>query len=150
MIKTCSKCNIEKDESEFYRDKASTDGFRYYCKVCSKESAALWEKNNPTRVADRHQQRKFGLANGRKAAMIAEQDNKCAMCGDLFIKQICTDHDHSVTAFILVRDILCNGCNTIIGHAKDQRERLLQGVAYLDKWEKIKFDLYISKGIQLT
>ena len=34
MSKVCSKCKIEKDESEFYSNKRMPDGLDYYCKDC--------------------------------------------------------------------------------------------------------------------
>lgn len=34
MSKICSKCKIEKDESEFYNNKRMPDGLDYYCKDC--------------------------------------------------------------------------------------------------------------------
>ena len=33
-MKVCSKCKIEKDESEFYNNKRMPDGLDYYCKSC--------------------------------------------------------------------------------------------------------------------
>jgi hypothetical protein len=34
MSKVCSKCKVEKDESEFYNNKRTPDGLDYYCKNC--------------------------------------------------------------------------------------------------------------------
>ena len=39
--KICSKCNIDKDLGEFYRDKNRKDGYKYICKQCSKEEDRL-------------------------------------------------------------------------------------------------------------
>lgn len=36
MSKICSKCKVEKDESEFYANSVSVDGLDYYCKDCRK------------------------------------------------------------------------------------------------------------------
>lgn len=38
MSKVCSKCKVEKDQSEFYSNSATVDGLDYYCKECRKES----------------------------------------------------------------------------------------------------------------
>lgn len=36
-MKTCQKCKIEKDESEFQKDKNRKDGLNYVCKQCFKD-----------------------------------------------------------------------------------------------------------------
>lgn len=49
--KICSKCNIDKDLGEFYRDKNRKDGYKYICKQCSKEDDRLRQnKLNEERV----------------------------------------------------------------------------------------------------
>lgn len=49
--KICSKCNIDKDLGEFYRDKNRKDGYKYICKQCSKEEDRLRQnKLNEERV----------------------------------------------------------------------------------------------------
>lgn len=45
-MKVCSKCKVEKDESEFYKEKSSKSGFRSICKICNNQAAKEWcEKN---------------------------------------------------------------------------------------------------------
>lgn len=44
MSKICSKCKIEKDETEFYANSATVDGLDYYCKECRKEQIAASRK----------------------------------------------------------------------------------------------------------
>ena len=34
MSKICSRCKIEKDEREFYKNQRKPDGLDYYCKAC--------------------------------------------------------------------------------------------------------------------
>jgi hypothetical protein len=41
-IKTCSKCGIEKPESEFYKRKAMKDGLKSECKTCSTLASKNW------------------------------------------------------------------------------------------------------------
>ena len=40
MSKICTKCGIQKDESEFYKNKRIPDGLDYYCKACRKQVTA--------------------------------------------------------------------------------------------------------------
>lgn len=36
FTKVCSRCNLEQDKSKFSKDKYKSDGFKIYCKSCSK------------------------------------------------------------------------------------------------------------------
>jgi hypothetical protein len=72
-MKTCYKCNIEKEITGFYRDKSRKDGFRDRCKQCCKEYQQTpefkerqktfynrnsaerqkeWKKNNPEKYKE--------------------------------------------------------------------------------------------------
>jgi hypothetical protein len=50
MIKKCNKCGIEKDTTEFYKDKIRSLGVRDYCKVCIRLYRANHHGNNPVPV----------------------------------------------------------------------------------------------------
>lgn len=41
-MKTCSKCKIEKEESEFYKDKSKKDGLCSYCRICHNERTKIY------------------------------------------------------------------------------------------------------------
>ena len=43
MSKVCSKCKVEKDESEFYNNKRMPDGLDYYCKECRSNNNSTQE-----------------------------------------------------------------------------------------------------------
>lgn len=49
-MKTCTKCRIEKDESEFSKDKNYKDGFYCYCKLCCKEKMRINYLKNREKV----------------------------------------------------------------------------------------------------
>jgi hypothetical protein len=36
-MKTCSRCKVEKDEAEFFKNKGRKDGLHIYCKSCWRE-----------------------------------------------------------------------------------------------------------------
>jgi 5-methylcytosine-specific restriction endonuclease McrA len=38
MVKKCSKCGVEKELTEFPRDKSRKDGYGYWCRLCSKNN----------------------------------------------------------------------------------------------------------------
>ena len=52
-MKICSKCHIEKLESDFYKDKFKKSGIRPSCKVCCGEIAEDWVKRNRRWVRER-------------------------------------------------------------------------------------------------
>jgi hypothetical protein len=72
----------------------------------------------------------FVIENGE---MKTAQDNKCAICGNLFYKTPDVDHDHKTNK---VRQLLCNHCNGGLGNFYDNAELLRKAANYIDKWEK--------------
>ena len=64
-MKVCSKCNENKELSEFYGDKNFKDGFRSICKQCDKKKASNWNKSNPKQHQD-HQSK--WRTNNRQAS----------------------------------------------------------------------------------
>ena len=66
--------------------------------------------------------------------MFMAQGSCCAVCrspdSGRKTGHWCTDHDHKTGR---VRGILCTGCNTAIGHAKDDPLRLRLLAEYLEK-----------------
>lgn len=98
----------------------------------------LWKEKNVERLASysrrHHLQKTFGLSVEDYDAKLAEQGGVCAICGtddtspwDWF----CIDHDHDTGQ---VRGLLCRACNTCIGQALDDPERLRSAAAYIEAW----------------
>ena len=51
-IKTCTKCKINKNTSEFYKNKSAKDGLASWCKACSYECVRKWKKANSGKVSE--------------------------------------------------------------------------------------------------
>ena len=49
-MKKCSKCKIEKELTEFYKDKAKKDGLRSDCKSCQKASHKAYREANKEKI----------------------------------------------------------------------------------------------------
>jgi len=45
-MKTCTKCNVEKPFTEFYKDTRPVSGLSYTCKVCSNNASVDWYKKS--------------------------------------------------------------------------------------------------------
>ena len=81
-------------------------------------------------------------------AKVAEQDGRCAICGErppdrpagrsgTMISGLTYDHDHEDGRG---RGLLCQPCNTMIGHAQDDPERLVAAAAYLRGYQAVTSD----------
>ena len=71
------------------------------------------------------------------ADMADAQGHKCVICGNPEteivqgkVKQLAVDHDHATGK---VRELLCQACNKMLGHAKDDPIILARAIAYLAK-----------------
>ena len=49
-MKTCSKCNIPQDNSEFCKASNSADGLHAWCRKCKSKHHNAWAKNNRTKI----------------------------------------------------------------------------------------------------
>ncbi len=45
-MKTCCKCKVEKQISEFQKNKTKKDGLQTYCKICKSEIFKEYSRNN--------------------------------------------------------------------------------------------------------
>lgn len=65
---------------------------------------------------------------------IVEQNNKCAVCGEVLDMSYNThlDHDHATGQW---RSVLCGGCNAGLGNFRENPDYLLRAIAYLSKWK---------------
>ena len=50
-MKKCTKCGIEKDESEFYKNKKAKDGLRHWCKACVSSHMKPYRQVNAERLS---------------------------------------------------------------------------------------------------
>ena len=117
----CAKCRGWFPRTEFYADKSVKDGLSSWCRYCRTASAILGRKKYL-----------YGLEPAEFERMVAEQDNRCACCGDNMGhgKLRCVDHCHDTEK---IRALLCTPCNVGIAMAKHDPERLRQMIAYLEK-----------------
>lgn len=101
-------------------------------KAAGIDRKASWKLKNPDYSKNYALQRTLGISLKEKMAMIALQDNKCAICPKAFSEQQATkahvDHCHETGK---LRGILCNNCNRMLGLAYDNTNTLISAAAYL-------------------
>lgn len=68
-MKRCSKCKVERDESEFYALPRSSDGLQSNCKRCMRAANAEWVRRNPEKNAERERRRRLRTP-GRSTAYV--------------------------------------------------------------------------------
>lgn len=126
-MKTCTKCQTAKVESDFYRKDSSR--LASECKKCSRERMRVhgkkYYKTNKVRVLkyqnrpdvrERHKDlqllRTYGISLKQYDAMLDGQGGKCAIClataPGARSKYFHVDHDHTTGQ---VRGLLCDACN---------------------------------------
>ena len=111
---------------------------------------AIGDDGSKKRKMSKEQARHYGLARNynmtltQYAKMFSEQNGRCAICdreetaripgrktakSDIGIRDLCVDHDHETGA---VRQLLCNACNHMLGHAGDEARRLRAAADYIE------------------
>lgn len=143
MTKQCNHCLIEKDFSQFFKDKNHSSGRYSICKSCKKEKTYAWRTENRDRYnqtmsayqrKNKLQMRlyRYGLSPDQYQKMLKDQDNKCLLCEQhpKGKRPLAIDHRHSDGK---VRGLLCYGCNRAIS-ILDKNEALVKAQAYIARF----------------
>jgi hypothetical protein len=153
MAKRCNTCNIEQDQSQFYKDSSLPSGLKHKCKTCTrsynleiykstgskrKAQTTAWKLRNPDYVKNNSLETKYGVTLETYKTMFEKQDGKCAICSkpqneNLKGRMLALDHNHANGQ---VRGLLCYKCNMAIGLLKDSKSNALKLVEYLELYEK--------------
>jgi len=70
----------------------------------------------------REQKKKKAISKGTRG--------HCTICGNVERKLV-QDHEHATGQ---IRGVICGGCNSMLGFARDDEETLYQGIRYLRYW----------------
>ena len=137
----CKLCNREtanasrkrrqKQVNEWNRNDRKVNPERY------KKYAKSFEKKYPGRKIQVDIARRRGITFEQYQQMFADQDNKCAICGNEEtrirnekIMKLNVDHCHKTNK---TRQLLCHMCNLGIGSFNDNIETLQSAIDYLRK-----------------
>jgi hypothetical protein len=148
QTKVCSKCQIEKPFTEYFKDTKRAIGIRCKCKECCKKDtyewrsknksaynnyAAQWRASNPEKQHANEIKRHYGLTSSEYQSMLAEQRYGCKICGHKHDEtqkrgRLYVDHDHTTGK---VRGLLCGACNSAIGYFEDNVSVMEKAITYL-------------------
>lgn len=124
----CYACEQTKSVEEFYR---FVDGrLRRPCKDCTRAKRREgYRKRGGIKNVQRDNWARYGVTPEQYAEMHEQQDGMCAICHRPPSKRsLAIDHCHGTGR---VRALLCGNCNAILGHAKDDENRLFAAISYL-------------------
>jgi len=77
--------------------------------------------------------KKYGLTKKDYNKMVEQQNNKCAICGNIENgKRLAVDHNWKTGQ---VRGLLCKDCNVTLGNLKEDISLFYKCIEYLKKWE---------------
>ncbi len=151
--KICSKCGIEKEVSDFYKETAKRDGLSSLCKACDKSRLKRYYKDNKEKIDMRNIEfhrknvhieeyqvkryytyikRKYNITASDYNDMFIEQGGRCAICGkhqSEFPSRLAIDHCHKTDK---VRGLLCNACNIGIGVFDETPQIMKNAIKYLE------------------
>ena len=107
-------------------------------KAKHKAYTAYWRKINRAKVLASYRRqdlkRHYNMTCEEWDKQFNAQGRACAVCKSIYpgrkTGHWSTDHDHLTG---LVRGVLCNGCNTALGQAKDDPQRLRALADYLER-----------------
>ena len=156
-MKVCNGCGEAKALEEYYLSNKTKDGHRERCKKCISIQSRKWREenkekslaysreyrqNNPEKWAETSRKSRikytYNITYEQYEQMLEEQNHVCAICKSVNKNgtALSIDHNHNCcpgkkSCGKCIRQLLCNSCNAIIGHAKDKAERLEAAIEYI-------------------
>jgi hypothetical protein len=136
MVKTCSKCKVERPIDDFCR-RTDRPGFRKsQCRICENLTSKDWyQRNREDRLAKKRADwaenssriTRHGLTKEQYDNLHTAQQGRCAWCGrneEALNKELYIDHDKECcpgqySCGKCVRRLLCRTCNTMEGWLGD-------------------------------
>jgi hypothetical protein len=103
------------------------------------DDAPQYYQDNRQKALDNFMYRTYGLDVGDYQALLASQNDGCAICGGTETpldktgvrRRMPVDHDHLTGK---TRGILCHPCNTTLGNMHDDPALLRKAADYLEGW----------------
>ena len=108
---------------------------RKYKTGTGKEKARAYSKEygqrNKIELRNIKLKNRYGLETGQYEALLQGQGGVCAICKQSYDYPLNVDHCHRTN---IVRGLLCRGCNSLLGNAKDSALRLQAASSYIERF----------------
>lgn len=113
--KKCLLCKEVKSSKEFNLERGRVDGLQNRCIPC---------------VRRLQLKIKYGITPEQWEEIFNKQGRRCAICNNNVTNKVgwVLDHNHETGKN---RAILCDSCNKMLGHAKENQNTLIAGANYL-------------------
>lgn len=131
-MKICSKCKVEKQETEFHKRNNRRCGLKSICKECHK---LYPKKRSHNYMRNYDLMKSYSITHDEYSSILLSQGGKCAICeikeSDLVgrKKYLCVDHNHKTGQ---IRGLICDKCNRGIGLLQDSIDVLQKAIVYLN------------------
>ena len=128
-FRSCVYCKQRKHMSEFRSRKQGRMGIGSSCKACDEAKNREYVEKNRMKL----NLKRYGITLEQYDEIVIEQAGRCAICLTAEVNgkgRFHVDHDHETG---LIRGLLCNHCNWMLGHARDNTEIMRSAIRYLEK-----------------
>ena len=131
---------VNKEWARNNKDKVRAKGRRWYHNHTEQANTQhkTWKQANPDKVKNSALKSNYGITLEQYNEMLEKQKECCDICGTSepirkSSNYFCVDHCHKTGK---VRGLLCMLCNSLLGKAKDSKQRLLNAISYLEDSER--------------
>lgn len=89
---------------------------------------------------------KYSEVKEYRSQQLAEQDNRCALCGEYIQDDAVLDHDHATGE---IRSVLHRGCNSLLGKIENNMTRNRVDLGRLSKFAENLISYLTADGTDL-
>lgn len=124
--------HLKRSREQYHRDPAK---WREYALKYDKENwlkNPAYRKRKSTYSWKYHLKRRFGITVEEYDAMLQKQNRVCYVCKNTQKRRLHVDHNHKTGA---IRRLLCSGCNSALGHVREDIDRLTGLINYIREFD---------------
>ena len=133
MNKICKSCSLELSLDSFSKGQGKHKKLNV-CKACDAKARMerYWsmtpEQHEASKQAQkvREYKRNYGLAHDVALSLANNRIGECKICSK--VTKLVVDHCHSTK---VVRGLICDNCNKMLGHSFDNPQTLIKAAEYL-------------------